>query len=176
MRSALVKNLHLGRLLARRFGKETARQFFEEPSHVPTRDRPRIEEHLENVPLGALTDQGSPIDQAWALEMHQSDLVAATSGSRAEGGGVARSRSRNRADGPEKPTGDVYEALVGLVLLETRGDIDKTWRVFKDDLYATATGDRTLTPVGHAAEGLTEGLPAVTASTRRWIARRRRSG
>ena len=34
-----------------------------------------------------------------------------------------------------KPVGDVYEALVGLVLAEHRGDAAKTWRVFRSDFF-----------------------------------------
>lgn len=34
-----------------------------------------------------------------------------------------------------KQAGDVYEALVGLVLLESDGDIDATWQVFRGDFF-----------------------------------------
>jgi dsRNA-specific ribonuclease len=51
-----------------------------------------------------------------------------------------------------KQAGDVYEALVGLVLMEVDGDIDAAWRVFRGDFFEEAAGAEGEVGAAKAAE------------------------
>ena len=125
LRSVLVHNLHLGRLLTRRLGADVAVRFFERD----TDQHRKIKEFILSVP-----GQKQVLNAVWAYEAKRTseekvmDVATTTI--------VSKS-----GEEPCKPTGDVYEALMGLVLLEFEGDVDRAWRIFKDDFFPHPRSD-----------------------------------
>ena len=144
LRTALVSNLHQARLLTRRFGRETTRRFFDDIGKAE--QRAAISKFIDEVSR----DEVPHLDALWALEA-----------ARARGEGGARGVvSSAGAATTCKPMGDVYEALLGLVLLELGGSVDATWRVFKADFREGADDAEETSPTRSRRRG-----------GRRWSAR-----
>ena len=152
MRSALVSNLNLGRLLIRRFGIDPTYRFVEASgsgvAHKPNQLK-AIRTFISETVRAAHADE--PLDTVWAIYaaskaeeegsktkvraqvLAANGLVeedAPSSGS----SGDAQYYSR-RGEDYRKPLGDQYEAIVGLVFCAYGGDCEATWRCFVNDFF-----------------------------------------
>lgn len=151
MRKALVNNLHLGRLLTRRFGVEVALSFFEgsalegKPAKLAAirkfiKEVPMGEEMLDvNEALAILEQAEADGDKAkLAVEVTLAEATADAAESTADvtAAGVTSPYDR-RGEDHRKPVGDQYEAIVGLVLCALKGDVEATWRCFCADFFPT---------------------------------------
>ena len=143
MRSALVSNVHLGRLLVRRLGEPTTLKFF---GHSASRFKAGQLDKICDFIREA--SQGAPLAIVDALERHTKDLSAEGADAiRAEmrplpsAGGDEATYYGKRGIDLRKPTGDTYEAIVGLLLLELGGDVDATWAVLARDFFPTDDHD-----------------------------------
>lgn len=121
-----MSNLHLGRLLVRRFGEAKALKFFE---LSPTlRDKPKQLQLIREFITRAAGERATSLNVMVALEQH-----------------TLAQEGYDEADGPayysrrgidyRKPTGDVYEALVGLLLIELDGHCDQAWEYLRADFF-----------------------------------------
>ena len=145
MRSAFVSNVHLGRLLTRRFGKDLTRRFFtaDGSSIAKKPDQLKvIEAFMESVP-------GEPLDVIGAIKaaseaekdgdkVRARAQVLAATGLKAEDDEVSSESSQwfsKRGIDYRKPIGDQYEAIVGLVFCAYKGDCEATWRFFENDFF-----------------------------------------
>lgn len=138
IRSALVRNVHLGRLLTRRYGVATTLAFFGE-----------LEGEKERAIRAFVEEAGG--DRWSVAEVMEEQLDDADEGAQAEAAGGVQvadvapaapmSITLGRREDLRKPTGDVYEALVGFVLLELDGDLDNTWCIFVLDFFPSASAE-----------------------------------
>ena len=138
IRSALVRNVHLGRLLTRRYDVATTLAFFAE-----------MEGEKERAIRAFVEEAGG--NRRSVAEVMEEQLDDEDGGAQAEAAGgvqvsdVAPAAQMNntlgRREDPRKPTGDVYEALVGFVLLELDGDLDNTWRIFLLDFFPSESAE-----------------------------------
>ena len=156
-RSALVNNLHLGRLLIRRFGVDQTHRFVEE-SGSGVANKPNqlkaIRTFISETVSAAHADE--PLDAVWAIRAAsnaeeegsktkvRAQVLAAANGldeadepsvgSSSDSNGEAQYYSK-RGEDYRKPLGDQYEAIVGLVFCAYGGDCDATWRHFVNDFF-----------------------------------------
>lgn len=143
MRSALVSNVHLGRLLVRRLGVQTTLAFFRDSSsRFKDGQLEKICDFIQEV-----SQKGAPLTIANALESHIKAITAADADdSRALMRPISSSNDDpayygKRGIDLRKPTGDTYEAIVGLLLHELGGDVDATWAVLVRDFFPSDGDD-----------------------------------
>jgi dsRNA-specific ribonuclease len=143
MRSALVNNLHLGRLLIRRFGVPLTHRFVEtRGSGVSSKQLRAIRTFIAATSSSSETalDIVQAIHAASQAEEDGDKQVLASNGLVEEDGpedepsGEPQYHSK-RGEDYRKPLGDQYEAIVGLVLCAYKGDCEATWRCFVDDFF-----------------------------------------
>ena len=143
MRSALVNNLHLGRLLIRRFGVPLTHRFVEtRGSGVSNKQLRAIRTFIAATSSSSETalDIVQAIHAASQAEEAGDKQVLASNGLVEEDGpedgpsGEPQYHSK-RGEDYRKPLGDQYEAIVGLVLCAYKGDCEATWRCFVDDFF-----------------------------------------
>ena len=127
LRSVLVQNLHLGRLLTRRLGADVAGRLFGRE----TDQHRKIQDFILSVP----GKDDEVLDAVWAYDAKR------RSEEKEMDDDATTITTSKRGDDPCKPTGDVYEALMGLVLIEFEGDVDEAWRVFKEDFFPHPRSD-----------------------------------
>ena len=148
LRSAHVNNRRLAELLVRRLGKPLAHELFPAPSvgggDGEAAKWQSIHDFIEGVDLEASSTIAS------LASHHHERLKQRRVPVHAEGSGAANGSSSGAAATPEgggerggestpiKRVGDMYEALVGLVLLELGGDVDRMWDIFRCDLFPDA--------------------------------------
>ena len=152
LRAALVCNLNLGRLLTRRFGIEMALGFFEggeRPSVLERKGskghaklmaiRTYIQEVRLDEPRANLAEAVELLQQADGEKARVRAEVEAAAGPaeedvEAQGDATSASHTKGGED-YRKPVGDMYEAIVGLMLCALEGDVAATWRYFSADFF-----------------------------------------
>ena len=111
VRDRLVSNLTLGACLVRRFGADGTLRFFE--GHA--RDADLLHRHVHALAESDDGRRGGAPPALPALVLRESSPL--------EPGDV------------RKRLGDVYEALLGLAVLEHGGDLETAWRSFRGDFF-----------------------------------------
>ena len=152
-RSALVNNLHLGRLLIRRFGVEQTHRFVEE-SGSGVANKPNQLKAIRTFISESAAHTEETLDIVWAIQAAakeeeegskakvRTQVLAAGSaldedepsvGSSGESSKKEAQYYSKRGEDYRKPLGDQYEAIVGLVFCAYGGDCEATWRCFVND-------------------------------------------
>lgn len=127
VRSALVSNRSLGSRLVRRLGAPLVVGLLRRGNAITNDDAVAVIRGLmpqwDEWPCSALVKAGASL-RATLAELAPADVDATPFSENA------------------KQVGDLYEALVGAVVLELRGDIDAAWRVFRSDFFEPDPTDR----------------------------------
>ena len=121
VRAKLVSNRNLGAALIRRFGEEATLGFFPSLSSIDSSGASvafferssgdvRLCEHIKELANNNMVRPSLP-------DLVREDTPPIEPGD------------------PIKRLGDVYEALIGLTVLEYKGDVARAWRHFVDDLF-----------------------------------------
>ena len=150
LRAALVCNLHLGELLTRRFGVEMALGFFEggETPSVLERKGGKGQAKLEAIrsyiqgvrldePRANMAEAVKLLQQADGEKVRVRAQVETAAGpyEDVEAQADAASPFHRRGEDYRKPVGDMYEAIVGLMLCALEGDVAATWGYFCADFF-----------------------------------------
>ncbi len=159
MRSALVNNLHLGRLLIRRFGAELTERFVATSGSGVAHKRSQlraIRTFIGETQAHHDAHASEPLDVVAALrgastEEEEGDKARVRAQVLAADGLVEEDESLDgegdspyyskRGDDFRKPLGDQYEAIVGLVFCAYSGDCEATWRYFVGDFFPEAVDE-----------------------------------
>eukprot|EP00966_Prymnesium_polylepis_P061838 1435092-Prymnesium_polylepis.2 len=131
MRKALVSNLNLGHIVLHRFGADKTLAFFGEKSSVKSGQLQAIRAFV------TARESDAPLDLAMALVQHTKELDDCETRAEMRSAPVPYDATNFGKKGNDlrKPAGDVYEALVGLILLEFEGAVDAVWQLLKKDFF-----------------------------------------
>ena len=154
MRSALVSNLHLGRLLIRRFGVPLTHRFVETRGSGVANKSDQLRA-IQTFIAATSSSSETAIDIVQAIhaasqaeeagdKVRVRAQVLASNGlvEEDEPSGESQYHSK-RGEDYRKPLGDQYEAIVGLVLCAYKGDCEATWRCFVDDFFPSPSPSST---------------------------------